>query len=126
MLFLKPDNPKAYLIQQLEAAKATQSGAKPLLTDKDFRTMFGMFDVTKRGAVTREQASAALVSIMGPGASFEAAGLEPPAFLKEEDFVSVMQQAVLVVPAYNFDTRGPPRYPPLPAAAAPAPAAAAP
>ncbi len=91
LLFHKPENPKQFLIRALEAAK-TQQGTASLLTESDFRTMYHMFDLTKRGAITREQAQAALKSVMGPTASFEKWQIDVPELLREDVFVSAMLQ----------------------------------
>jgi hypothetical protein len=55
LLFHKPDNPKRFVVKYLEEAKV--SGTRPLLTQEDLNTMFGMFDITKRGVMTAEQVS---------------------------------------------------------------------
>jgi hypothetical protein len=57
-LFYKPGDPKKHIVQYLENAKV--AGTKPLITDADLDVMFGMFDITKRGTVTTEQATRAL------------------------------------------------------------------
>ena len=53
LLFHKPDNPKRFVVKYLEEVKVT--GTRPLLTEEDLKTMFGMFDITKRGVMTEEQ-----------------------------------------------------------------------
>lgn len=58
MLFHKPDNPRKFIVKYLEEVKV--SGTQPLLTEADLRTMFGMFDITKRGVMTPEQVSQVL------------------------------------------------------------------
>ncbi|CAG9462748.1 unnamed protein product [Pedinophyceae sp. YPF-701] len=42
--------------------------AAPTFSEDDLRTMFGMFDVTRRGEVSMAQTLAALRTILGPGA----------------------------------------------------------
>lgn len=58
LLFYKPDDPKAFICKYLEDIKST--GTPTLITEQDLETMFGMFDITKRGSVTAEQANRAL------------------------------------------------------------------
>lgn len=41
-------------------------GAKPLLTEADVQTMFGMFDVTQQGVLTKKQAFNAVRAALGP------------------------------------------------------------
>ncbi len=65
LLYHKPTDPRAFLVQQLELLKvARQPG---LLNRRDLSAMFHMFDLTGRGHVTAEQADNALATILGRG-----------------------------------------------------------
>ena len=76
------------------------------MEEQDFRTVFSLLDLTKRGAVSCEQARQALASIMGPGASFQAVGVELPPYITEDVFVAAMKQAVQTHVPYNFQCKG--------------------
>ena len=80
------------MCKYLETVK--NSGTPALLSQQDLETMFAMFDLTNRGAITGEQANAALQSILGPGASLETEGVRPGSILKKHEFVSAMTQAL--------------------------------
>merc|ERR1712146_265823 len=60
VLFHRPDNPRAFLLQQLEALK---SGQDMLFTDDDLQTMFGMFDIVRKGNITVDQYKQAMVTL---------------------------------------------------------------
>jgi hypothetical protein len=70
-LFVKPPDPKKFLIEQLERSKA--AGSRPLLDAADLRAMYDMFDVTGSGAVTVAQANAALATALGGARAADAA-----------------------------------------------------
>ena len=63
----RPDDPKEYLVQQLEKLKgAKQSGADfyPCLFDEsNLVSTFGMLDPTKRGYISHEQYKQALITM---------------------------------------------------------------
>nr|CAB3241136.1 EF-hand calcium-binding domain-containing protein 10-like [Phallusia mammillata] len=66
LIHARPDEPKAYLTQQLEKLKiAKQSGMyyPCLFDDSNLNSIFGMLDPTKLGYITREQFVAALTTI---------------------------------------------------------------
>ncbi|GAX75175.1 hypothetical protein CEUSTIGMA_g2619.t1 [Chlamydomonas eustigma] len=92
LMFSKPEDPKAFMVKALEKAK--ESGTQSLLTSDDLHTMFSMFDITKRGVITAEQANNALSSILGPSADLTASGVEPNAFLTKDQFVHAMMEAL--------------------------------
>ncbi len=92
LLFYKPENPREYIVKYLENAKI--SGTSTLITDQDLETMFGMFDITKRGVVTAEQANRALQVILGPSADLAEVGIASTAKLAKADFVEAMAQAL--------------------------------
>ena len=77
------------------------TGAQPLLSKEDLHTMFAMFDLTHRGAVTAEQANAALRSALGPSADLRDVGVEAGAILTLERFTSAMQQALQAAVPYQ-------------------------
>ena len=89
LLFHKPENPREFIVEYLENVK--QSGTQPLISKDDLATMFGMFDVVKRGTITAEQANNALRSILGNSAQLE---MEPNAHLSQQQFVDVMHKAL--------------------------------
>lgn len=93
LLLHKPDNPKRFIAKYVETVKL--QGTAPLLNEEDLRTMFAMFDVTKRGVVSFEQAEAALRSVLGPQATLaDTSSLTPGSFIKEKEFVDAMMQAL--------------------------------
>ena len=64
LLFHKPRDPQAFLVTLLQQIKT--HGTKPLLDSSDLETMFGIFDVTNRGVLTKQQAYRALKTVLGP------------------------------------------------------------
>jgi hypothetical protein len=71
LLFLKPADPRAHVIAALERMKV--AGNKPLLNMQDLAVVFGMLDVTKRGAVSEQEAHATLRTVLGAAAAGAAA-----------------------------------------------------
>eukprot|EP00892_Ulva_mutabilis_P009251 jgi/Ulvmu1/6699/UM030_0030.1 len=63
LMFHKPEDPKAFVIDLLTTMKT--QGAKPLLNEGDIQTMFGMFDVTQQGMLTKQQAFNAVRAALG-------------------------------------------------------------
>jgi hypothetical protein len=63
LLYHKPTDPRAFLVQQLELLKVSRQPS--LLNRRDLSAMFCMFDITGRGYVTAEQADNALGTILG-------------------------------------------------------------
>ncbi|XP_062522867.1 EF-hand calcium-binding domain-containing protein 10-like [Corticium candelabrum] len=55
----RPDNPKEFMVQYIQELKDKREGerhdAPCLFQDNNIRAMFGMFDVTHRGYITRKQ-----------------------------------------------------------------------
>ncbi|GLC33254.1 EF-hand calcium-binding domain-containing protein 10 [Pleodorina starrii] len=92
LLFYKPDAPREYIVKYLENAKVT--GTSALITEQDLEIMFGMFDITKRGVVTAEQANRALQVILGPSADLAEVGIASSAKLSKGEFVDAMSQAL--------------------------------
>ncbi|GIL53691.1 hypothetical protein Vafri_9327 [Volvox africanus] len=92
LLFYKPEKPREYIVKYLENAKVT--GTSTLITEQDLDTMFGMFDITKRGVVTAEQANRALQVILGPSADLSEVGVASSAKLSKVEFVDAMSQAL--------------------------------
>lgn len=96
LLFEKPEDPREFLVEMLETMKA--QGAKPLLTDSDLETMFGMFDVTRRGVLTRQQAYRALKTILGAQHHIvqerAADSEDSTSLLTKEQFVSSLSSAL--------------------------------
>jgi hypothetical protein len=84
----KPTDPKQFIIAQLEKIKV--AGTKPVLDAQDLDTMFGMFDITKRGVVTEQQASNALRTVLGQRAPKPGSDAASTAMCKLE-FVSYMR-----------------------------------
>merc|ERR1712054_643488 len=60
VLFHRPENPRAFLLKQLEALK---SGQDMLFTEEDLQTMFGMFDIVRKGTITVDQYKQALQTL---------------------------------------------------------------
>merc|ERR1711959_44785 len=69
VLFHRPDDPRSFLLKQLEALK---SGEDMLFTDDDLRTMFDMFDIVRKGSITVSQYKQAM-STLGVEAAAEPA-----------------------------------------------------
>ncbi|CAK8695707.1 EF-hand calcium-binding domain-containing protein 10-like [Clavelina lepadiformis] len=66
LIFERPDDPRSYLVQQLEKLKiAKQNGMyyPCLFNDSNLNSIFGMLDPTKRGFITREQFVEALSTL---------------------------------------------------------------
>lgn len=105
LLYVKPPDPRKFLIEQLERVKA--AGARPLLDGPDLRAMFDMFDVTGTGAVSAAQANAALATTLGgarAAGAAEAAGAAAGPLaardaaarrLGKEDFVKCVGQVLI-------------------------------
>merc|ERR1711988_824159 len=76
VLFHRPEDPRAFLLKQLEALK---SGQDMLFTDEDLQTMFGMFDIVRKGTISVEQYKQAMATLgvddpadpSGPAVSYE-------------------------------------------------------
>lgn len=92
LLIAKPADPKLWLIGQLEKVKV--AGTKPLLDATDLSTMFGMFDVTKRGVVTEQQASSALRTLLGEGRAPRPHPDAATTAMAQQEFVAHMQSAL--------------------------------
>jgi hypothetical protein len=99
LLFYKPENPKEFICQYLEQVKVT--GTPALINDQDLDTMFGMFDLTKRGSLTADQANRALKVILGPSADLAEVGVQPNAVLDKQQFVTSMSAALQRSIAYK-------------------------
>jgi hypothetical protein len=86
LLFEKPDDPHAFLSSQLSllARGATDSARKDgFFKDEDLRGMFSLFDPTRRGSISPEQACAGVAALGMKDA-------EPPSgsSVSEEEFVA--------------------------------------
>ncbi|KXZ50907.1 hypothetical protein GPECTOR_14g154 [Gonium pectorale] len=92
LLFYKPEDPRSYIVEYLENAKIC--GTSPLITESDLETMFGMFDITKRGVVSAEQATRALQVILGPSADLADVDVKPGDQLTRSAFVAAMSAAL--------------------------------
>eukprot|EP00878_Enallax_costatus_P031218 GHUV01034117.1.p1 GENE.GHUV01034117.1~~GHUV01034117.1.p1 ORF type:complete len:144 (+),score=49.69 GHUV01034117.1:665-1096(+) len=96
LIYNKPPNPKQYIVTQLEKIKV--AGTKPLLDQADLQTMFGMFDVTKKGVITEQQAKNALRTVLGSraAAADPAAGkASESALINEEQFMNYMTKVLV-------------------------------
>merc|ERR1712167_26 len=60
VLFHRPDDPRAFLLKQLEALK---SGQDMLFTDEDLQTMFLMFDIVRKNSITVDQYKQAMSTL---------------------------------------------------------------
>ena len=62
---IKPDDPNAFLLSELEQIIESKSSKEPvvLFTEQDIALMFSMFDLTKKGHVTTEQYLKALNAV---------------------------------------------------------------
>ncbi|KAG1673941.1 hypothetical protein FOA52_015696 [Chlamydomonas sp. UWO 241] len=92
LMFHKPADPRAFIIDYLTKAKT--GGTSPLVNDTDLDTMFGMFDIVGRGVISSEQGDNALRSVLGPGSSLEAVGVAPGSVLTKDKFVDAMSRAI--------------------------------
>lgn len=66
LIYNKPDDPKEYLIEQLEKLKVSQQTGMyfPCLFDEsNLQAIFGMLDPTKQGFITKDQYTEALRTI---------------------------------------------------------------
>jgi hypothetical protein len=64
LIFQKPDDPKGFLLEFLSTVQ--RQGTKTLLDEADVATMFGMFDITQRGFLSKQHAHRAVKTILGP------------------------------------------------------------
>jgi hypothetical protein len=94
LLFHKPNDPKEFIVEYLEKAKRRE--AMPLLNRVDLEAMFGMFDVTKRGNVTTEQANNAVKTMLGPAADLSNSGIYVSShrLLNKEEFVKTVYSVI--------------------------------
>lgn len=99
LLFHKPDRPREFIAKYLEQVKVT--GTPSLLTKEDLDTMFGMFDVTKRGVISAEQANAALRSVLGPAADLSRVKVSANQQLRRDEFVDAMLEALKLAVPYK-------------------------
>ena len=62
LLFHKPNDPKAFLIKQLQAIKAKkdEAASTSIFNEVDLRAIYGMYDWEKKGSITGEQYAQAL------------------------------------------------------------------
>lgn len=96
IIYNKPINPKHYIVTQLEKIKV--AGTKPLLDQGDLQTMFGMFDVTRRGVVTEQQARNALRTVLGNRAAVADTTSHQQAeasLINQEEFVQYMTKVLV-------------------------------
>jgi len=96
LLFHKPDDPTTFLLSLLTDLK--RKGAKPLLTASDLETMFDMFDVSRRGVLTKKQAFSALRTVLGAEHALvrerEADAADSKTLLNKEQFVASLLSAL--------------------------------
>lgn len=92
VLINKPANPPQYIVAQLEKIKV--AGTKPVLDTQDLSAMYGMFDVTGRGAVTEQQASNALRTVLGQRAPKPGVDAATTVMCRQQ-FVSYMQTSLV-------------------------------
>lgn len=81
-------------------------GTPTLINEVDLEAMFGMFDLTKRGVLTAEQAGRALKVVLGPGADLGEVGVKPGASLTKDEFVSSMSAALRRARPYKLQAQG--------------------
>lgn len=92
VLINMPENPVQYIVAQLEKIKV--AGTKPLLDTQDLSAMYGMFIVTGRGAVTEQQASNALRTVLGQRAPKPGVDAATTVMCRQQ-FVSYMQTSLV-------------------------------
>ncbi|NXC39163.1 EFC10 protein, partial [Penelope pileata] len=63
LLYHRPERPRQFLIEALEAAKAGRRGALSLMEEADLRAMFQMLDAAERGFITAAQHRGALQAL---------------------------------------------------------------
>ena len=83
LLFHKPEDPTAFLIDLLKGMEHGQTDT--LVTDEDLETMFGMFDVTGKGAINVSQTNQALRTLVGDSATMVVDEGKP---VTRQDFVN--------------------------------------
>ncbi len=59
LVYHRPEDPRAFLLQQLQTFQSNR-GVLPFFTETDVRAMFGMFDRSGSGSITRDQYQQAL------------------------------------------------------------------
>ena len=95
MLFARPEDPEAFLAEQLRSAAGKSADSEAFFTDDDLRGMFTLFDPTGRGAIAPAQAVAGARSV-GAVVSDEDApsGSAEGGALTEEEFVKWARECV--------------------------------
>uniref|UniRef100_A0A7S0YGA8 EF-hand domain-containing protein n=1 Tax=Polytomella parva TaxID=51329 RepID=A0A7S0YGA8_9CHLO len=92
LLYHKPEDHRKYLIDYLEGVKI--HGTPSLLLPDDFAAMFEMFDITKRGLISLEQANKALKIILGKDADLRNVNPDIQSMLTKDAFVRNMNISV--------------------------------
>mmetsp|Transcript_43981 Transcript_43981/g.103599 ORF Transcript_43981/g.103599 Transcript_43981/m.103599 type:complete len:132 (+) Transcript_43981:147-542(+) len=66
LLFAKPEDPKAFLVEELKKVYECQQGQTPvpsMFEEKDLIAMFGMFDITGCGKISHTQVEKAMQNL---------------------------------------------------------------
>lgn len=91
----RPQDPRAFLVDLL--SKLPARGAH-LLSEENLATVFGLYDVVRRGVVPRSAAHRALASIRGrtaPSVKERASdGLDDQTMLSKDQFVAYLSSAL--------------------------------
>ena len=69
LMYHKPDDPRAFLVEQLKKLQETQKTetlGSSIFSEADVRTMFGMFDPTGKGKIARDQCKQGAFHVMLP------------------------------------------------------------
>lgn len=95
LLFHKPEKPRKFIVEALQALKAGSGEA--LFSDTDLKTMFGMFDITGRGTISVDQCNAALMMLLGEQKDCRATLGQGAQLLNCDQFIKVVKEALASV-----------------------------
>lgn len=95
LLYQKPSDPRSFCIDFL--TKMQQQGSKHLLNKQDVETMFDMFDITRQGLLSKQQAFRAIKTVLGPGHAVVKAHAEDcgsTEMMSKQQFVKYVMEAL--------------------------------
>lgn len=92
LLFHKPQKPRQFIVENLQALKSSSN--EVFFTETDLKTMFGMFDVTGRGTISVDQCNAALATLLGVSKDCRDGMGQGAQLLNCDQFIKVMKEAL--------------------------------
>eukprot|EP00899_Mesostigma_viride_P002701 jgi/Mesvir1/12431/Mv00596-RA.1 len=96
LIYQKPSDPVAFVVEQLVALKSFAKKSEDYLTDEDLEVVFSLFDVAGRGWITPEHCNEAMASIGCAGANCRSVDLLGPRVtqVSQADFVKACRGAL--------------------------------